>query len=339
MRFDSPQFLSLIPVAFVLLALFALWTVARRRRLLARFGEHEAVAKLTRGVSPVRRYMKQALLIVAVLLILFSLARPQVGTEERPLRKRGVEVLIAIDCSMSMLGQDILPSRLERARDQLRGLVHRLEGDHVGILAFAGIPIVQCPMTSDYSMALNLLDSLAVDTVPVQGTAIGDAIRKAVETFRNPGQGKKVLVLLTDGEDHESDPIAAAEEAAQAGVIIYAIGIGSTQGVPIPLPDGGYKETEGTKVNTRLDFETLREIAYATGGKAIKANEKGDLELEEIYKGIAALKEGDLDTAAMTIHIERFQFFLLPAILALIAEMLLGDRKRRIVAQGTGRFD
>lgn len=322
-----------------MLVLFYWWVRARRRRLLARFGEQRVVAKLVRGVSPGRQHLKYLLLVCAVLLILFSLARPQYGVVERPLQRRGVEVLIAIDCSESMLGQDIKPDRLSRAREQLRRLIHRLEGDNVGIIAFAGIPVVQCPMTSDYDMALNLLDSLAVDTVPVPGTAIGKAIGKAVETFRNPGQGQKVLVLLTDGEDHEGDPAEAAREAAEAGVVIHAIGIGSTDGVPIPLPNGRYKESEGVKVSTRLDFEALRQVAVATGGVAIKANEKGDMELDEIYRQIDALKESNLQAKAVTLHTERFQYFLLPAIIALAAELLLGDRKRRLRVEGAGRFD
>lgn len=339
MLFDSPHVLALLPVAAVLLALLFAFSRARRRRLLERFGGREVVAKLVRDASPGRQSLKFALLSLAVLLIVFSMARPQYGVVERPLERRGVEVLIAIDCSTSMLSRDIKPDRLTRARDQLRGLVHRLEGDNVGIIAFAGIPVIQCPMTSDYDMALNLLDSLAVDTVPVQGTAIGKAIDKAVETFRNPGKGQKVLVLLTDGEDHEGDPVEAARKAAEAGVVIEAIGIGSVEGALIPLPDGSYKESDNVKVSTRLDFDTLSKVALATGGVAIKANEKGDLELDEIYNRIDALKESDLQAAAVTMHTERFQYFLALAILALAIEMLLNDRKRRVETKGAGRFD
>ncbi len=339
MQFDSPHVLALIPAAAAVLGLFYLWVLKRKKSLLERFANHAIAPKLMRGVSRGRMHAKYVLLVAAILLILFSLARPQYGTQERPLRRRGVEVLIAIDCSMSMLGEDIKPNRLDRARGQLRGLVQRLEGDNVGIIAFAGVAVIQCPMTSDYAMALNLLDSLQVDSVPVQGTAIGAAIRKAVSTFKKTSHGQKVLVLLTDGEDHESEPLKAAEKAAEAGVVIYAIGIGSTRGVPIPLPEGGYKEAGGGKVNTRLDFETLRKIALTTGGKAIKANESGDLELDEIYKGIAALKEDDLKTTSMTLRIERFQYFLFLAIIALTVEMLLGQRKRKIQIQGAGRFD
>jgi Ca-activated chloride channel family protein len=340
MRFDSTQILPLIPAFVAAMGLLYLWVRRRKARLLARFASPEIAGKLTRGVSPARQHWKFALLTAALALVLFSLARPQYGAIERPLRRRGVEVLIAIDCSKSMLSQDMKPNRLERARAQLRDLIRRLEGDDVGVIAFAGIPIVQCPLTSDYDMAINLFDSIDADTVPVGGTAIGAAIGKAAETFRGTDYGHKVLVLLTDGEDHESDPLKAAQEAAKQGIRIYSIGIGSVEGAPIPLPEGGFKEAaEGGKVNSRLDFDTLSRIAAETGGKAIKANPSGELEVKEIARAIDALKGRDLHSTAMTIYAERFQYFLAPAILLLLAEMALGERKRRVAAAGAGRFD
>jgi Ca-activated chloride channel homolog len=148
-----------------------------------------------------------------------------------------------------------------------------------------------------------------------------------------------VLVLLTDGEDLEGDPVKAAEEAAKEGVRIYAIGIGSQEGVPIPLAKGGYKESGGSKVNTRLNFDALTKMAYATGGKAIVANPSGDAELKEVYKDIEKLKEIDLQSKVLTIHKERFQYLLLPAVILLAAEMLLSDKRRRVAGGGAGRFD
>lgn len=338
MRFDSPQILFLVPVAIVLLWLFWTWAAARRRRMIARFGQAESMAKLTRGLSPARRRLKAALLTTAVALLLTALARPQYGTLERPMRRRGVEVLVAIDTSLSMLATDVKPTRLDRARAMLRDLLQRLGADSVGVLAFAGIPIVQCPLTTDHDMALNLLDTIDTNSVPIQGTAIGAVIRKAVETFKEPGAGRKALVLLTDGEDHESKPLEAAQEAAKAGIVIYAIGIGSTEGTVIPLPEGGFKENEGTKVNSRLDFETLRQIALATGGEAILANPTGEKEVLEVTKRIDALAKNDLGTSAVTIHIDRFQIPLAMALALLALEMLIGERRRR-EESAAGRFD
>lgn len=326
MRFDAAWVLFLIPPALLLAAALQWYAAARRQKLLARFGESGLVEKLTRGVQPARRRLRFVLWIGAIAAILFALARPQYGVVERPMRRRGVEVVIAIDCSYSMLGQDIEPNRLTRAREQLRGLIQRLEGDSVAIIAFGGAAVVQCPMTSDYDMALNLLDAIDVDTVPVQGTAIGRAVKKAIETYKTAGKGYKVLVLLTDGEDHEGDPVARAKEAADAGVIIHAIGLGSPEGAPIPLPEGGFKESQaGVKVNTRLDFATLAEMAYATGGTAVLAHGRGEDELDTIYRAIGSLKEENLQSQTEVVHKERFQWFLLVALSLLLADLLLRE--------------
>ncbi|MFW6286925.1 MAG: VWA domain-containing protein [Candidatus Sumerlaeota bacterium] len=318
MRFDTPSVLALLPVvALALLALFW-WMRWKRGIFLRRLGDVSTVQKLVRGLSLGRRRLKMFLLSLGVLLLVFSLARPQYGAVER-----------AVDCSMSMLARDMEPNRLGRALEQLRRLVLMLRGNNVGVLAFAGVPVVQCPLTSDYSMVLNLLEAVDVDTVPVQGTRIAAVIDKAIETFQAPGKGRKVLVLLTDGEDHEGAVREAAQRAAEAGVVIYAIGIGDTEGQPIPLPEGGYKESGGSKVSTRLDFETLREAALTTGGKAIRANEKGDLEIEMINKDIRALETANLQAKVVTSHIERYQYFLAPALLLLIIEMLISERPMR----------
>ena len=339
MRFQYPYLLAFVPAAIVVLGLFFVWAARRRKRLLERFGDLALVSKLTRGVSRARQRQKAALLVVAVAFVILALSRPQYGIIERPLRRRGVEVVIAIDCSRSMMSQDIKPNRLVRAKQQLRGLIQRLKGDNVSIVAFAGIPIIQCPMTSDYDMVLTMLDSIDTDSVPVKGTAIADTIRKASDVFQTAGKGYKVLILLTDGEDHEGDVEKAAQEAAKQGIRIYAIGIGTLKGAPIPMAEGGYEESAGTKVNSQLNFNLLSRVSATTGGKAILANPSGNLELAEIDKDLSALKETDLSSNAFTLYAERFQYFLAPALFLLALEMILSDRKRRIKQEGAGRFD
>jgi Ca-activated chloride channel family protein len=330
MRFDAPHLLTLLPVAIGMLAVIYWMTYRRKARLLAQFGDRDLVQQLIRDASIARRRVKALLVFAGVSLAIVALTRPQYGILERPLRRKGVEIVVAVDCSLSMLGQDISPNRLERAKAQLRGLIQRLQGDNVAIIAYAGIPVVLCPMTSDYDMALNMLDTIGVDTVPVKGTSISKAIEKATDTFQYGGD--KVLVLLTDGEDLDADPVAAARKAADKGVRIFAIGIGSPEGAPIPLPEGGYKEGADGKINTRLDFEKLRQIAFATKGKAILANASGDLEVETIAKDIRALRQSEFQNTTATVYAERFQYFLLPAILFLMAEMLIGDRKKLPIA-------
>ena len=312
-----------------LIVLFYVWVFGRKKKLLTRMGSWDLVKRLIESKSETRQALKAGLIVLAIGLFLFSLSRPQYGSIERPITRRGVDIFIAIDTSLSMLAQDIKPSRLARAREQLKGLIHRLKGDRVGIITFAGTAFIQCPLTLDYGLAQNILDTIDVDTVPVLGTAIGEAIRTATGAFERSAKGEKVLILLTDGEDHETGPLEAAKEAAKAGIRIYSIGIGSEKGEPIHLPDGTFKkDKEGHTVNSQLDLVLLQKIAQATNGKTIKANPTGGLELDAIYDDIGRLQKQTLLSRTYTIYEERFQYFLLPVIFILILEMLMSDRKR-----------
>lgn len=329
--------LGLVP----LLALFYGWVRARKRRLLESFARAGVLRALLPSVSPRRQTAKAGLMIAAFALAFFSLARPQYGRIERQTQRKGVDVFIAIDTSDSMLTRDvaggIAGSRLDRAADQLKGLIRKLQGDRVGIIAFAGAAFVQCPLTLDYGLAQRILDSVGPETVPVKGTALGEAIRIAAHNFESNELGHKVLVLLTDGEDQGSDPIEAAAEAAEDGIIIYAIGIGSERGAPIPLSGGGFKEDEeGHKVNSRLDFQTLIKIAQTTGGSAILGLESGYKEVDTIYEDIQSIEKKLLSSTTHSLFRERYQYFLLPAILCVIAEMAMGDRKRTKRANAPG---
>jgi len=320
--------------ALPLVVIFHLYVFRRKKTLLLRLGTWELIRRLLPAVSRRRQILKAGLLILAIALLVFSLSRPQYGSIERPITRKGVDIFIAIDTSLSMLAQDIQPSRLARANEQLNGLIHRLRGDRVGIITFAGTAFVQCPLTLDYALAENILDTIDADSVPIPGTAIGTAIRTATSAFERSAKGEKVLVLLTDGEDHETYPLGAAQEAAKAGVKIYSIGIGSEKGEPIRLPDGSFKkDNEGHVVNSRLDLVLLQKIAQATGGKTIKANPKGSLELDVLYADIGLIQKKTLRSQTYTIYEERFQYFLLPVILLLIIEMLTGDRKRVAVGK------
>jgi Ca-activated chloride channel homolog len=317
--------------ALPLLILFYVWVKSRRKKLLTRLGGWDLVIRLIGSVSNTKRFIKAGLIIFSVALLIFTLSRPQYGSIERPVTRKGVDIFIAIDTSLSMMATDIKPNRLSRAKEQLNGLIHRLKGDRVGIITFAGTAFVQCPLTMDYGLARNILSSINHDSVPVDGTAIGTTIRTAIKAFERSSEGEKVLVLLTDGEDHNTSPEDAAKEAAQAGIKIYSIGIGSVKGEPILLPDGSFKrDSKGHTVNSRLDLDLLQKIALTTNGKAIMANQKGGLELDRIYEDIGLLQKGTLRSKTYTIFEERFQYFLLPVILLLILEMLISDRKKRV---------
>ncbi len=296
--------------------------------MLERFAHPAPLAKLTASVSPAKRRTKAVFLLIAAGLGVFSLARPQYGYVERPITRKGVDLFIAIDTSDSMLANDIYPTRLARAQDQLKQLVRKLKGDRVGIIAFAGEAFVQCPLTLDYGLAQRILETGGPETIPVKGTAIGDTIRTAMSNFEENEIGYKALVLLTDGEDSGSDPLKAAEDAAKAGMTIYAIGIGTELGVPIQQgPDGVKRDAEGHAVNSRLDFGTLQQIATTTGGTAIRATESGFLEIDTLYEIIQGLDKKDLQSVTRSLFQERFQYFLLPAILCLSGYFFINDRR------------
>lgn len=333
MGFAEPQYLPLIPLSILAMLAFSLYTGRRKRKMLKRFCEPGLWGKIVPHNFGKRDRAGAFLMSLALALILFSIARPQYGTMESPHRRRGVEITIAMDCSRSMLGDDIKPNRLARARQQLRGLIQRLQGNNIAIIAYAGMAFVQCPMTSDYEMALNLMDALEPDAVPIQGTSISAAIRKSFDVFQTAGKGYRVLILLTDGEDHEGEVMAAAEEAAGRGIRIFAIGIGTIKGSPIPVDEGHFLESKGMKVNTRLNLELLRQVALKTGGKAILANPAGDLELREIAHDINELKKADLQTTASIQYIERFQPFLALGIFLLFIQIVLTN-KRQIHTEG-----
>jgi Ca-activated chloride channel family protein len=327
LEFQHPQLLSFL-AAVPALALFLYWAGRRRKRLLERFAHPAPLAKLSASVSPGKRRTQAAFLLVAVGLSVFCLARPQYGYKERPIERKGVDLFIAIDTSDSMLANDVHPSRLARAQDQLKQLIRKLKGDRVGIIAFAGEAFVQCPLTLDYGLAQRILETVGPDTIPVKGTAIGDTIRVALSNLEENEIGHKTLVLLTDGEDSGSEPLEAAEEAAKAGMTIYAIGIGTELGAAIQQgPDGVKRNAEGFAVNSRLDFETLQKIAAATGGAAIRANESGFLEIDTLYEIIQGLDQKKLRSVTRSLYEERFQYFLLPAIVCLGAYLFINDRR------------
>ncbi|GAB4310880.1 MAG: VWA domain-containing protein [Candidatus Sumerlaeia bacterium] len=330
MTFASEQILVLCVAAVPLLLVFFVWASGRRRRLMARFADERMQAYLLRRHDPGAWRWKAAMNSAALILALLALSRPQWGVVERPLLHRGVDVLILIDVSTSMKAADIKPDRMTRARELLASLVRRMKGHRVGVAAFAGDAVRVCPLTLDYEMAMTLINTVDTDLIPVQGTAIARAIDKSLSFFDKSSPTHKVLVLITDGEDQEGRPVEAARRAAEAGVVIHAIGIGSPDGAPVYQAGGAIKkDREGKGVVSRLDFQTLQQVALATGGKAIVANPSGDLEVQEILLSLDAMEKGEFETRRYTAHEERFQWFLLPAVLLLILEPLKSERRRQ----------
>ena len=305
----------------------------QQRKTLVRFASMRLLDKLTASVSPARRKAKQVLFILGVFCLFVALARPQAGYEWQETHRKGLELLFAVDTSKSMLAQDVKPDRLTRAKLAVHDLVDKLDGDGVGLLAFAGNAFLQCPVTLDYDAFRESLDALDTKVIPRGGTDIAAAIREAEAVFKTRTAAEKILVLITDGEDLGGESIAAAKEAANNGVKIFAVGIGSTTGelVPIPSENGGTdfaRDTSGQLVKSHLDEATLKQIVGATGGLYQPLGQQGE-GLNEIYKqGLASFTRHDLSSRQAKVPLEQFHWALLAALGCFMAEMLIGTRRK-----------
>lgn len=341
-RFQAAEALWGLAAVPVLAVLFW-WTFRARRRVLDRFGDSPLVARLTRSVNRRGRVTGAVLLTLAAALLVLALARPQFGTRVETVRSQGRDVMVVLDVSRSMRAQDVAPSRLERARLEIGRLIRGLDGDRVGLVAFAGDAFVQSPLTVDYAAALLFLNAMDTDLVPVQGTDLGLALDVGIDAFEEGASGEdRVMVVVTDGEDHEGEIDAALERAAEAGIRIHTVGIGSPDGVPIPTFDaegrreGFYRDDEGNVVTTRLEEGTLRRIAEATGGRYVPAY-GGSTGLRELVDEVAAGAGEERESRQVTQYEEQYQIFLGLAILLVLAEALVPDRKK-VREEWTGRF-
>jgi Ca-activated chloride channel family protein len=333
MDFARPTYLYLlilVPLAAMLLA----WAARRRRADVARLGTPALIAALSASVSLTRRRWKTALWFLALIALIVALARPRWGSQVQVTAQRGVQVMAALDVSSSMLAEDVKPNRLARAKLTVEELMDHLGGNELGLVLFAGAAFVQSPLTADFNTARGFLNAAGPGTISRPGTALEEAIRVALDGFPEEIASNRVILMLTDGEGHEGDPLAAAAAARDAGATIYAIGFGSPQGEPIPLRDesgaliGYKKDAQGETVLSRLDETTLQRIANETGGLYFRASAAGD-EIPAITDAIAALDTGRLEGQFETRGVERFEWFAGLALLALSAEFLIGDRVKR----------
>lgn len=332
MRFEDPsKFILLIGVLAI--GLFMFWTLARKKRLLARFGDLPLIMKNAPYISFARQGTKAVLLILAMAVLCVTIARLQFGTHLEKVKREGLDIVIALDVSNSMLAQDIKPSRLERAKQEIRGIIERLSGDRIGLVPFAGDAFVQCPLTIDYPSAEMLVGVVDQTSVSQQGTNISAAISVAAKAFDQKEREHKVLLLLTDGEDQQGGAVAAAEEARKEGIRIYTVGIGSPLGEPIPMLDRtgnrvGYRKDEnGDVIVSKLDEETLQKVALATGGKYYNAT-PSEMELDRIFDEISKLEKKEQEGTLVTRYDDRFQWPLLIALGLLIVEFFLSERKK-----------
>lgn len=327
---DALWALWLVP----LVALLLLWSARSRRRRLARFADAGLLPRLVAGRSPGREAFRALLVLLGLAAMVLSLARPRWGFTWEEVQRRGVDIVIALDVSDSMLVEDVDSggglSRLERAKREIADLLRMLDGDRVGIVAFAGTAFVQCPLTLDYAAAELFLRAVDTDLVPVKGTNLAEALDVSRKAF-DGGESGKAVILITDGEDHEGRVLEAAERAKDSGIRVFTIGIGREEGAPIPAPGGGFRrDRRGEVIVSRLDETTLQKVALETGGRSVRSV-TGDLDLETVYaRGIkTTLEDRELGSRRRQRWEERFQWALALALGALALEPLIGERARR----------
>ncbi|MFN2140656.1 MAG: vWA domain-containing protein [Candidatus Promineifilaceae bacterium] len=331
MQFGQPLFLYIGLILIPVVALFLLWARRKQRKAIHALGNDELIARLSADTNWRGRRWRTFLRMLALTLLVIALARPQWGSEVREIEQEGLQVMIALDVSQSMLAEDIKPTRLDRAKLEIADLTERLDGDEIGLTLFSGASFVQVPLTSDYLTALNYLDSAGPDVISRPGTVIGEAIRTATNAFDDALDNQKVLIVMTDGEDRETDPLAAAQEAADAGVLIYTIGFGTPEGEPVPVTNEygeviDYKRDQnGEVVLSKLDEGTLQAIAQTGSGKYYRATADGR-ELDNLLGEIDNLQRAQLQSRFETTYIERFQIFLALALGALILAEFIPDR-------------
>jgi Ca-activated chloride channel family protein len=340
MKFGSPEYFWLLLLLPVVLG-FYVYAFYKKKKALKKFVATSMLPKLTHTISSKKQVAKALLIVLTVFFSIIALTRPQYGTKTELLKRKGLDVVIAVDVSLSMYAEDIKPNRLIRAKHEISNFIDKLRGDRIGLVAFAGEAFVQCPLTLDYSAAKIFLNVLGPDLISTPGTAIGPAIETALSAFNSKEEQYRVIVLLTDGEGHTGTAETWAEEAAKKGVIVYTVGIGSLSGVPIPLKDkqGNVtykKDLQGNVVSTKLDEATLVQMAEVTGGTYFHAA-PGQFELEQVVQEIESMEKRELEEERFTQHKEQFQWPLALAIICLLLEFLISDRRKN-KTEWKGRF-
>ena len=329
-RFAHPEYLNALYLLPILVIIFY-FLYKNKNRLLERFADKELHSVIVSSYSNVKNYVKFGIVLLAFACLIIAAANPQVGTKLQEVKQTGIDVFILLDVSRSMSAEDIKPNRLEKAKYQISNLVQKLHGDRIGLIIFAGKAYIQFPLTTDYSAAGLFLSAVDVNSVPQQGTSIGSAINLAVESF-DSSSTEKVIITITDGEDHEGDVMDAVDKAVSNGIKIYTIGLGSTGGVPIPVYNsrgdmiGFKKDNEGNSVLTKLDEESLKQIASAGNGEYFRGNNYEDY-LDKIYNDLSELKKSEFGVKKVTDYEDRFYYFLFPAILLLIIELFKSEKK------------
>ena len=326
-NFAQAQFLALlllIPFLFVIQAL----VLKLRSNRIRRFGDENLVRQLMPSYSRSKVWVRLTFFALGFFFFVIGLSRPQIGAKIKEHETKGAEIMIALDVSNSMLAEDYSPNRLERAKRAMKRLVDKLRDDRSGLIVFAGNSFVQLPITTDYVSAKMFLNSISTDSVPIQGTAIGEAINTAIRSFSAQSEKSRAVIVITHGENHEDDPVAAAKQAAEMGIRVFAIGVGSPEGKPIPMDGELLKDKDGNIVVTRLDEAVLQEVASAGNGAYVRAG-NSEFGLNPIIDDIRKMEDEKYSSIVFEEFDEQFMYFMAIALFFFVLEMLIGDRRSK----------
>lgn len=331
-RLENIQYLYaylLIPVFVLLFILMKQW----RKKAIRSLGDTEVVRQLMPDVSTAKPVLKFIFLLLAMSLIILGIVNPQIGSKLQEVKRKGADVMIALDVSNSMKAEDLSPNRLQRAKLAISKLIDKLEGDRIGIVVFGGEAYVQLPITTDYAAAKLFLETIDTDIIPTQGTAIGAAVRLSMESFGQDVGKNKAIIVITDGENHEDDAVKAVEEAADRGISVNTIGMGSPSGSPIPVYRNGTqvgfkKDKEGNTVITKLNEQMLQELASTGNGAYVHAS-NSETGLNAILDEVNKLEKKNYESKMYSDYDDKFYYFLAPALLLIILELLISERKSK----------
>ncbi len=323
--------LALIPIMLIWFAVLKRW----RKKSREKFAEHALFSQLMPSYSNAKYNTKFTLYLIAFGFLIIGVANPQIGTKVEEIKREGIDLIVAIDVSNSMKAEDLSPNRLERAKRGMLQLVEELKSDRLGIIVFAGQAFTQLPITTDYSAAKLFLGTIDTDIVPTQGTAIGSAIDLAIKSFDFERGGNKALIIVTDGENHEDNAVKAAEKANKKGIKVYTIGMGSTNGAPIPVFRNGRKtgfrqDNEGNTIVSSLNEEMLQEIASIGDGIYVRAT-NADAGFNAILDDLSGLEKSEFESQVYTDYEDRFQFFVGVAVLFLLLSIIVSEQRSKIV--------
>ena len=325
--FAQYKYLLLLLLVPVILIAHAVKMRMRRKRI-ERFGDAALVDELMPSWSGAKGWLRTVLYSLAFFLFVIGLARPQIGAKLSEHEAKGAEIMICLDVSNSMLAEDYSPNRLERAKLAISRIVDRLQEDRIGLIVFAGSSFVQLPITTDYVSAKMFLNSIDTGSVPVQGTAIGDAVLTAARSFSEQSEKSRAIIVITDGENHEDDPVDAARQVAEMGVKVYTIGVGTLRGQPIPKDGQLMKDREGNIVVSRLDEGTLQQIAEAGNGAYVHAGNE-EFGLNPIIDDIRKMEAEKFNSVVFEEYDEQYMYFFAAALALFVIEMLIGERRLR----------